>query len=157
MCIRDRLDGKEIVDTILSLERIYHFEAVGIEDMQVSKAIGPFLREEMIASNTFPTLYPLKHGGKDKISRARSIQARLRAHGIRFNKEADWYPLFENECLTFPRGKHDDQVDTFAYLGMMLDRLIEAPTKEEIEEEEYNDELRDSEFWDAGRSATTGY
>jgi predicted phage terminase large subunit-like protein len=155
--VRDRLDGKEIVDTILSLERIYHFEAVGIEDMQVSKAIGPFLREEMIASNTFPTLYPLKHGGKDKIARARSIQARLRAHGIRFNKEGDWYPLFENECLTFPRGKHDDQVDTFAYLGMMLDRLIEAPTKEEIEEEEYNDELRDSEFWDAGRSAITGY
>jgi nitrogen regulatory protein PII-like uncharacterized protein len=40
--IRERMDGKEIVDTLLNLQRIYDPEAVGIEDMQVSKAIGPF-------------------------------------------------------------------------------------------------------------------
>jgi len=155
--IRERLDGRDIVDTLLSLQRVYSPEAVGIEEMQVSKAIGPFLREEMIKTNTFLSLVPLKHYGKDKVSRSRSIQARMRAHGIRFNKEGDWYPLFENECLTFPRGKHDDQVDAFAYLGMMLDKIIEAPTKEEIDEDEYADELRDSGLDNAGRNATTGY
>ena len=101
--IRDRLDGREIVDTLLSLQRIYEPEAIGIEQMQVSQAIGPFLREEMVASNTFISLVPLKHMGKDKTTRARSIQARMRAKGVIFDKDGDWYPSFEDECLTFPR------------------------------------------------------
>lgn len=155
--IRERMDGKEIVDTLLALHRLYDFVAVGIEDMQVSKAIGPFLREEMVKTNTYFNLFPLKHGGKDKLTRARSIQARLRAHGVKFEKDADWYPSFEDECLTFPRGKKDDQVDAFAYVGLMLDQLIEAPTKEEEEDLEYLEELEASGMNYEGRSATTGY
>lgn len=155
--IRERLDGKEIVDLILQLQRIYDPEAIGIEEMQVSKAVGPFLREEMIASNTFPTLIKLKHGGKDKIARAKAMQARTRAHSVLFNKEGDWYPTFEDECISFPRAKHDDQVDAFAYLGMLLDIMIEAPTKEEQEEDEYADELRSAGDAFNGRSKHTGY
>jgi predicted phage terminase large subunit-like protein len=155
--IRERLDGREIVDTILGLERHYHPEAIGIEEMQVSKAIGPFLREEMISTNTFPSLVKLKHGGKDKIARSRAMQGRMRSHGVRFNKEGEWYPTFEDECISFPRAKHDDQVDAFAYLGMLLDIMIEAPTKEEMDEDDYNDELQSSGYAFNGRSRTTGY
>lgn len=155
--IRERLDGREIVDTLLTLQKLYDPVAVGIEDMQVSKSIGPFLREEMIAKNTFMTLYPMKHGGKDKLTRSRSIQARMRARGVKFDKEADWYQTFEDELLRFPRDKHDDQVDTFAYLGLMLDKLIEAPTKQEQDEEEYLDDVKRSESADSGRCASTGY
>jgi predicted phage terminase large subunit-like protein len=154
--IRERLDGRQIVDNLLFMNQVYDPEAVGIEDMQVSKSIGPFLREEMIKNNNYLSLVALKHGGKDKITRSRSIQARMRAHSVKFNKEADWYPIFENECLTFPRGKHDDQVDAFAYLGLMLDKLIEAPTKEEIEEDIYDAESR-LDGAATGQSATTGY
>jgi predicted phage terminase large subunit-like protein len=155
--IRERMDGKEIVDTFLALQKLYDPVAMGVEDMQISKAIGPFLREEMIKNNTYISLLPLKHGGKDKLTRARSIQARLRAHGLKFDKEGDWYPVFENECLSFPRGKHDDQVDAFAYLGLMLDSLIEAPTKEEVEDELYAEELESSDLNNQGRSELTGY
>ena len=155
--IRERLDGKEIVDTLLTLQRIYEPEAIGVEEMQVSKALGPFLREEMVRTNTYPSLFPLKHGGKDKVLRSRNIQARMRAHTVRFLKEGDWYPVFEDECLTFPRGKHDDQVDCFAYLGNMLDKLIEAPTKEEIDDDLYRDELAESGNTSSGRNTVTGY
>lgn len=154
--IRERLDGREIVDTILALENIYEPEAIGIEEMQVSKAIGPFLREEMVRQGIFPTLVQLKHKGKDKMARARSIQARMRANAVKFNKEGDFYPDFENELCTFPRSKHDDQVDSFAYLGMLLDILVEAPTKEQEEEEQYLDEY-ERNVGDAGRSLYTGY
>lgn len=155
--IRERLDGRDIVDTLLALQRLYDPVAVGIEDMQVSKSIGPFLRESMIASNTYITLYPMKHGGKDKLTRGRSIQARMRAKGVKFDKDADWYQTFEDELMRFPRDKHDDQVDTFAYLGLMLDKLIEAPTIAEQDEEDYNDDVKRSESGDAGRNATCGY
>lgn len=155
--IRERMDGREIVDTILMLQKLYDPEVIGIEEMQVSKAIGPFLREEMIKHNNFISLYPLKHGGKDKITRARSVQARMRAQGCKFDKGADWYQTFEDELMRFPRDKHDDQVDAFSYLGLMLDVVIEAPTKEEFEEEAYQEEYEASGMADEGRNETTGY
>lgn len=155
--IRERLDGKEIVDTLLSLQRIYNPELVGIEEMQVSKAIGPFLREEMIKTGNFINLIPLKHGGKDKIARAKSIQARVRARAVKFDKTGDWYSIFEDELCKFPRGTKDDQVDAFAYLGLMLDSLIEAPTRAEEEEEQYYDDLSRANLGNDGKSALCGY
>jgi len=155
--IRERMDGREIVDCLISLQRLYNPVAVGIEEMQVSQSIGPFLNEEMFKQNVFLSLYPLKHMGRDKLSRARSIQARMRVKGVKFDKEADWYPKFEDECLTFPRGKNDDQVDAFAYLGKMLDVLIEAPTAKEQQDMDYLEELEQSGLNTEGRNALTGY
>ena len=155
--IRDRLDARDIVDTLISLQRVYDPELIGIEDMQVSKSIGPFLREEMVRTNVFINLKQLKHGGKDKLQRSRSIQARVRAHTVFFDKSKDWYQPFEDECTRFPRDTHDDQVDAFAYLGMMLDSITEAQTPQEIEEDEYEHELLESGYLGAGRSQYTGY
>lgn len=154
--LRERMDGREIVDTILGLQKIYDFEAIGIEEMMISKSIGPFLREEMVNRGIFPSIVLLKHKGKDKIQRARSIQARMRAKTVKFDKTGDWYPALEDEVTKFPRGKHDDQVDTLAYLGLLLDVVVEAPTEEELDEEEYLDELRESGY-ESGRSAICGY
>lgn len=155
--IRERMDGREIVNTLIALQHLYDPVAVGIEDMQVSKSIGPFLREEMMRQNCFLTLYTLKTMGKDKLTRSRSIQARMRAHGVKFEKGDDWFPIFENELLQFPRGKHDDQVDAFAWLGMMLEFLIEAPTPQEEADEEYEREYNESGLNNQGRSTWTGY
>ena len=154
--IRDRIDSREIVDTIINLQRVYNPEVIGIEEMQISKSIGPFLREEMVSTGVFPSIKMLKHGGKDKIARSRSIQARIRAHTVFFDKSADWYQSLEDELSKFPRDVHDDQVDCMAYLGMMLDSLVEAPTQQEVEDEEYEDEVQRSGFR-RGQNATTGY
>lgn len=155
--IRERLDGRDIVDTMLHLQRTYEPLAMGVEDMQVSKSIGPFLREAMIKQNTYISLHQLKHGGKDKLTRARSIQARMRAHGVKFDKSADWFFAFEQELLTFPRGKNDDQVDAFAYLGLMLEWLVEAPTAREEEEDNYRYDMARSGMDQLGKSKVTGY
>jgi predicted phage terminase large subunit-like protein len=155
--VRERLDGRDIVDTLISLQRTYDPVAMGVEDMQVTKSIGPFLNETMVKTGTFITLHRLKHGGKDKVTRARSIQARTRAHGVKFDKDADWFYPFEQELLSFPRGKNDDQVDAFAYLGLMLEWLVEAPTQAEEDQEEYQLELEQSGMNKQGRSKVTGY
>lgn len=155
--IRERLDGRDIVDTLMNIQRLYNPVAIGIEEMQISKAIGPFLREEMVKQNNYINLHPMKHMNKDKIMRARSIQARMRAGGVKFDKEGDWYQTFEDECMRFPRDKHDDQVDAFAYLGLMLDVLIEAPTPQEQEEDDFWQEYNESQNGEAGRSHITGY
>lgn len=155
--IRERLDGREIVDTLLALQRAYSFEAVGVEEGQISKAIGPFLKEEMQRTNTYPSLYPMKHMSLDKPTRARSIQARMRARTVKFDKEADWYQRLEDEMCRFPRDKHDDQVDAMAWLGHLIDKMVEAPTPKELKDIAYEEEFNESGLFELGRSVATGY
>ena len=154
--IRDRIDSKQIVDQILALERAYKPQVFSLEDGAISKSIGPYLYEAMPQWNEYPNLV-LQKPSADKIQRAQSIRARMRAGAVKFDKAADWYDKFEAELMRFPRDRHDDQVDAFAYLGLILNKMIEAPTKQQIEEEEYADELRSSGFYESGRSTVTGY
>lgn len=154
--VRERMDGKEIVDEIIDIHSAYKPEIFGIEDMQVTKSIGPFLKEEMLNRNQFPNILKLKTGNKDKVSRAKSIQARMRIGGVKFNTNSEWFPEFQEELMKFPRDRHDDQVDAFAYLGLLLDKMTQGMSAEEIEEQEYEEDVRKSRDF-SGRSATTGY
>ena len=141
----------------MALHRIYNPLAIGIEDTQISKAIGPYLNRAMMESGVYMNIMMLKPHRQDKIQRARSIQARMRAGMVKFDKHADWWPQFEDECLTFPRSKHDDTVDALAYQGILIDKMSEGLSKEEIEEEEYQQDYADSGFNDQGRDQLTGY
>lgn len=155
--VRDRMDGLTIVDTMLALQRVYDPLAFGIEDTQITKSIGPFLNRAMIEQNVFINVVPLKPHRADKQTRARSIQARMRAGAVKFDKTADWYQTLEDELMRFPRDKHDDQVDAIAYLGLMIDKIVDAPTKEEIEDDEYEHDKEESGLNELGRSTISGY
>jgi len=153
--IRERMDSLEIIETIFQLHKIYNPEAIGIEKMQVSQAIAPILREQMVQRGIFPNILELSHMNKDKPTRGRSMQARLRAQTVRFDKDADWWPALEEELSQFPRGKNDDQADAFAYAGLLLDKMTEAQTDREIREEEDEEALADTAF--TSRNPITGY
>lgn len=154
--IRDRMDGLEIVNTLLAVQRLRDPEVFGIEDTQITKSIGPFLNSEMVNQNTYPNVLLLSPMRQDKLGRARSIQARMRAGGVKFDKNADWYQILEDELLRFPRDKHDDQVDALAYLGSIVDKMNNAPTKEELADAEYHEQFDDTEPVE-GRNEHTGY
>jgi predicted phage terminase large subunit-like protein len=156
--IRERLDGMEIVGTILALQKKYKPELFALEDEKITKAIGPFLTERMLTENVFPSIVTVRPSG-DKQTRARSIQARMRIGSVKFNKQEDWYGVFEEELLRFPRDRHDDQVDAMSYMGLVLDKFIVAPTKEEEDEEEMEDLLREAHENESGsgRCVSTGY
>jgi predicted phage terminase large subunit-like protein len=153
--VRDRMDAQQIVDTILTLQKLYKPSLFGIEAGTIQKSIGPFLNREMISTGIFVPLQLLKPS-VDKITRARSIQARMRANACKFDKDAEWYSTFEEELMRFPRDRHDDQVDSWAYMGLMLDKMQEANTPQEDDEELYLASLHEDDS-ETGRSATTGY
>jgi len=156
-CIRERLSGDEIVATLLSLQKIYNPMAVGIEDTQISKAIGPYLNRAMMEDGTYLNVVMLKPHRQDKMQRARAIQARMRAGMVKFDKTADWWLTFEDECMSFPRARHDDTVDALAYQGILIDSMSEGLTEKELEEEAYEHEYAESGHNDQGRSEVTGY
>jgi predicted phage terminase large subunit-like protein len=157
--IRDRIDTREHIDLLFDLYQKYRPEFIAIEKEKITKAIGPFLREEMMKRGMFPLIVEIPHGNKDLELRARSWQGRMRIGSVKFDKAADWYPIYEAELTTFPRGTKDDFVSASAIMGMALDRMVEAPTKEEIDEAEWEEQYQimvNSEGLN-GRSAVTGY
>ncbi len=152
--IRERLDGREIVDLMLSLNSRYNPVLMSIERGQIEKALGPFLKTEMLETNNFINLNPITPT-KDKQQRARSWQARLRSGTVMVNTKADWYLRYEQEHLRFPKDRHDDQVDASAYLGLTLDKVINAMTDEEVAEEEYQENYKTQ--FTLNRNSWTGY
>lgn len=154
--IHERMDGKAIVDTIMQLYSRYSPEFFAIESEKITKAIGPFLHEEMLKQNKFPNIVEITPH-KDLWTRARAFQGRHKSGTIKFDKSADWYPDFEEELCTFPRNVHDDRVAACAVLGLALERMVEAPTRKEYEDEQYEIEFRMSDSFDFGRNQVTGY
>ena len=65
--------------------------------------------------------------------------------------------MFKDELLRFPRDRHDDQVDAWAYIGLMIDKMMEAATPKELEDEEYRFALHEYGYDEIGRNGTTGY
>lgn len=153
--IRDRLDSAEIVETIFSLYKMYEPIMIALEDGQIAKSLDAHLRAEMMRRNEFVPI-KLVPARKDKMQRAQSIKARMRAGGVKFDKNAEWFYAFEDELTKFPRVKHDDQVDAFAHLGSIIDKMIDPPTEEQIQEDEWEQEYKKDNM-EGGRDITTGY
>jgi predicted phage terminase large subunit-like protein len=154
--IRERMDAQEIVEMLLSLERKWQPVTISMEKGQIEKAVGPFLRQRMLDTGTFPNITAVAPS-VDKLTRARSIQARMRAGAVKFDKAADWFYDLEDELVLFPRGKHDDQVDALSYVGLIVDKMIAGATKRELAEDEYAEEYDQSGLSEEGRNAMTGY
>lgn len=151
---RGRWDSLQIIDEFFALQTKYNPAWFTIEKGSITSSLGPILRSEMIARGNYLNLLT-SVANKDKQTRARGIQARLRAGAIKFNKEAFWYPELEDEFVRFPKSRHDDQVDALAWIGLTIDTVQHAPTDDELDEEEYNAFTRD--YADDGRNSCTGY
>ena len=150
---RGRWDSLDVVEEMFSVQIRYQPDLFITEKGAIEKAIGPFLKQEMLKRGVYMNL-DSNTPARDKMSRARSIQARLRAGSVRFDRDAEWFLAFEDEMTRFPKDKHDDQVDSISWLGLKLDAMQEPTTKEEEEEEEYNEY---EQSYGSGRNRVTGY
>lgn len=154
---RFRGDSLEIIDEIFSVQRRYKPELFIIEQENIAKSIGPFLDAEMVKRGIYLNLEtPIPT--QDKLKRARSIQARMRAGQVEFDKESEWYPALQTEMIQFPRGAYKDQVDALAHIGMALDKIAEVPDDDELEEMLWEEEREFTDLYSYdGRDTLTGY
>ena len=151
---RGRWDSLQIIDEFFAIQMKYQPHWFSLEKGTIEKSIGPFLRSEMGSRGVYFNLRT-SVANKDKQTRARGIQARIRAGAVKFNKGADWYSELEDEFVRFPKARHDDQVDALAWLGLTIDSIQSADTVEEIRDAEYNEFTR--EYSEDGRDSSTGY
>ena len=151
-------DTKDIIDELISTQKMWKVNMWTFESGQISKSLEPYLITEMGRTKVYLN-YVTHTPTQSKTMRARSIQGKHKSGFIRYDKEKEWYPAFEAELMMVadsgPRGRNDDQFDAFAYVGLTIDQFFEAYSDEEIEEEAYQEEYE--LYYDQGINAVTGY
>jgi predicted phage terminase large subunit-like protein len=150
-----RWDVNEIIEKMFFIQDVYAPEYFFVESGAIWIAIDTILRQEMLARDVFLNVVPVSPM-KDKATKGRSLQKRMRAGACRFKKTADWYAPFEAELLRFTGTSdavHDDQFDSAAIVARGAD-MIPALTKDRDDDEEvyYH---RSVEY--SGVSEITGY
>jgi len=154
--IAKRLDPLESIEEMFRLQELYNIDFWVVEDENIAKTIGPFLEAEMRKRGRYLSIERIRPH-KDKQARATSIQARMRAGGVHFDCDAEWWFSFYEEMINFPRGKNDDRVDALAWLGLYLNKLSPSLTRRELDELEWEEEMEESGALDEGRNPITGY
>ena len=89
----------------------------------------------------------------DKAVRAQSIRGRMALNGLYVSMAAPWYAELRSELLSFPAGKHDDQVDALGLVGQLLDIMVAGPKPKLPDTARKRDRYReidlapDMDFW----------
>ena len=122
------------------------------EHGQIKSGVGPFLEKRQRERQTYVTREQFPTRG-DKAVRAQSIRGRMALEGLYVPHGAPWYPGLRSELLSFPAGKHDDQVDALGLVGQLLDKMMSgnAPAKAEAAKnpsgyQTYESETRDNDW-----------
>jgi predicted phage terminase large subunit-like protein len=99
------------------------------ETGQIKAGVGPFLekRARERQAYTFRQQFPTRG---DKAVRAQSIRGRMAMDGLYMRQDAPWRADLISECLRFPAGVHDDQVDALGLVGQLLDTMANGVVPE---------------------------
>ena len=110
---RGRVEFPELKRKAVELARQHRPETILIED----KASGQQLLQEMRAVYEPGVPRPLgRQPEGDKVTRAAGVTSIVEAGQLHLPKGASWLADFESELLSFPNGRHDDQVDALSQL-----------------------------------------
>lgn len=148
----------EWIDLLFDIQRRWEPEIFFVEDGVIWKSVSPTIYKEMLRRNEWINFQPIMPVA-DKAVRGRPLQKVHRAGGMRFDKEADWYPAYEAELLRFTGysdALQDDQFDSTAILVKGLIALADVEDEDSIPDEDLEFEAADPRRG-AGRSAVTGY
>lgn len=156
-----RWDSLRIIDELFDFYQRWKPVAWYVENGQIWQALKPMILAEMRRRDVwinFIERTPIK----DKAARGRSLQKRHKNGGMRFDKQASWYPGYEAELLTFTGVTDavlDDQFDSTALVSIGFDEWNEVDEEDFIEEDEWIARRESAALraaHSAGRSAT-GY
>lgn len=93
------------------------------ETGQIRAGVGPWLDRRMRERRAFCAREQFPTRG-DKSVRAQSIRGRMALSGLYVPPDAPWRADLLSELMSFPAGKHDDQVDALGLIGQLLDMML---------------------------------
>ena len=116
--LRSRLEYPALKRKAIELAKSAHPDAIVIED----KGSGQSLIQELRDLGIHPIAIAPEG---DKITRMSVQSARIEAGHVLIPGSASWLGEFQREILSFPHGRHDDQIDSVSQaLGWIFRRQI---------------------------------
>lgn len=113
MCWKLRMNGPDLIDFLFKIHGDYGYEIAGIEQGVYQQVIKPYLDLEMRKRNHFFNVTELKHEQAMKEVRIRGLIPYYSSGSI-YHIEGKCGDL-EEEAVRFPKGAHDDVLDSAAY------------------------------------------
>jgi len=110
---KEKISPLELIDLLFNLHDQYRLDKIGIEKTIYLQAIKPFLDEEMRRRNKFLPIVELEHNQTAKETRIRAILPRYQSGAVYHIK--GHATELEEEQIHFPKGIHDDVLDSTAY------------------------------------------
>ena len=101
------------------------------ETGQITASMGPFIEDQCRRHKAYVNREQFPTRG-DKAVRCQSMRGRMAVDGLYVPESAPWYPDFRAELLSFPAGRHDDQVDALGLVGQLLERMVAGRTPPKI-------------------------
>ncbi len=153
-----RWAADRIIDEMFAVEQAHEPAFHFVEKGQIWEALRPIVEKEMQIRDVWLNVIPMA-STKDKATRGRIFQKRHRARGMRFDKEASWYPGYEAECLKFTgmgQATVDDQFDSTSLLCRGFENMPEVEEDDFASEEEI-DMRQQNPRNTLGRNPVTGY
>ena len=109
--LRQRLTYPDLKRRVIEQARSYRANSLIIEDKATGTALIYDLRHETSEGLPYPIAYVPE---SDKVTRMHSQSAKIEAGHVYLPRRASWLEDFRIELLQFPKGKHDDQVDSMS-------------------------------------------
>lgn len=153
-----RWSTEEWIELMFDIQLRHSPEVFWVEDGVIWMSIRPMLFREMQVRDVYINCEPVP-SVKDKATRGRSLQRRMRAGGTRWDTKADWYPGMEQELLRFTGAAAatlDDQFDSAALLSRGFDSFRHIDEDEWTADDEF-EFRRATPPQVSGRSEVTGY
>jgi predicted phage terminase large subunit-like protein len=110
------------VESLCDLIKRWRPTSWAFEQGQIKSGVGPFLRKRAIERSCWIDFQEFPTRG-DKAVRAQSIRGRMAMLGLQVPTSEPWYAALRGELLSFPAGKHDDQVDALGLVGQLMDKM----------------------------------
>lgn len=106
---QDRLEFPELCDAIEALAAQDHPTYIFVE----ARASGTSAFQEIRSRTGLPVIAVSYTGNQDKVARANAVAPYLESGKVLFPKEdRPWKQMLISQLKSFPRGRHDDLVDT---------------------------------------------
>lgn len=116
--VRERLEFPKLMDTVIREAQAASANAVLIEDHGSGTVLIQYAREKI---QGVIAISPQA----DKATRMHAVTPSLEAGALRIPKNVPWLDDFIEEYLSFPNGRHDDQIDALSqFLNWHRDRQL---------------------------------
>jgi hypothetical protein len=156
---RERLDTLGVVDKFFEIQQRWEVEGFFVPAGKDWLAIESVLQREMMDRGIWLIIEQIPDN-TDKAVKGRVFQKKHKAGACRFDKEADWYPAYEAELMSFTgvsEAKSDDQFDSTAILHRGIEIGITVEDEDFIEEEEWAFRRESQGLRSSTQRSATGY